>query len=53
MTIKIIPIRKEPKLIIITYFDNIQYQYHLNDLSTKNKVCDIGCWIIKPKKDEK
>ena len=47
--IKVIPIRKKPIHIIITYFDKIQYQYWLNDLNTKNKNCDIGCWNVKYK----
>lgn len=49
--IKIIPIRKNPTIILITKFnnENTYYQYHLTDLSTKNKNCDIGCWRIKYK----
>jgi hypothetical protein len=47
--IKIVPIHKEPSFIIITFLDNIIYQYHLEDLSAKNKEVDIGCWRIKYK----
>lgn len=47
--INIIPIRKKPLFIIITFFEIKQYQYWLNDLSTKNKQCDIGVWNIKYK----
>lgn len=48
---KIIKIRKNPTIILITKFhnENTYYQYHLTDLSTKNKICDIGCWRIKYK----
>jgi len=46
---RVIRIRKNPTIIIITVFENIYHQYHLNDLSTKNKNCDIGCWRIKYK----
>ena len=48
--ITIVPIRKNPLIIIITIFENRYYHYHLNDLSTKNKQCDIGVWKIKYKK---
>jgi len=47
--IKQIKIRKKPYLIIITKFGNDYYHYHLNDLSTRNKFCDIGAWYIKYK----
>lgn len=47
---KVIPIRSQPTFIIVTVFETIYYQYHLTDLSTKNKICDIGCWHIKYKK---
>jgi len=47
--IKQIKVRENPTLIIITKFENGYYHYHLNDLSTKNKQCDVGCWHIKYK----
>jgi len=47
---KIIPIRKNFSLIIVTKFDDEYYHYYLNDLSTKNKQCGIGVWKIKLKK---
>lgn len=49
--IKIIPIRKNPTIILITKFSNedVYYHYHLLDLICKNKHCDIGCWNIKYK----
>lgn len=47
--IKIVPIQKKPLFIVITVFQEGNYQYHLNDLSTINKYCDVGCWHIKYK----
>lgn len=47
--INIIPIRNKPIIIIVTKFYDNYYHYHLNDLTTKNKHCDIGCWKIKYK----
>lgn len=44
-----IPIRPKPLLIVITYFENNQYQYWLNDRSTINKRVDVGVWNIKYK----
>ena len=47
--ITIVPIRKNPLVIIITVFKDGYYHYYLNDLSTKNKYCDIGVWRVKYK----
>ena len=47
--IKAIPIREEPLFIVVTVFDKDYYHYHLNDLSSVNKNCDIGVWKIKYK----
>lgn len=44
--ISIIPIREKPKFIVITRFGNDYFHYHLNDLTTTNKYCDIGFWRI-------
>lgn len=44
-----IPISNKPSVITITVFKNDYYQYWLNNLNTKNKNCDIGCWRIKYK----
>lgn len=50
--IKIIPIRKNPTIILITKFDNedAYYHYHLYHLIKINKNCNIGCWRVKYKK---
>lgn len=46
----IIPISKTPLFLIITAFGEDYIQYNLDDLSTKNTICDIGVWNIKYKK---
>ncbi len=57
MEVKVIPIKQNPKFIIVSKFEkgivntwDVYYHYHLNDLSTKNKYSDVGCWHIKYKK---
>ena len=50
MKITNIPIVKKPNFIVVTTHDGISYvYYHLDDLSTLNKNCDIGFWHIKYK----
>lgn len=49
MTIKVVPIKKNAKFIVITKFGDHYLHYHLDDLSTVNKYSDIGVWNIKYK----
>jgi hypothetical protein len=48
--IKIVRISENPKFIIVSQFVDIHFHYHMADLSTRNKMCDIGFWRIKPLK---
>ena len=56
VTVKVIPVIKKPKFIVVSKFTKvinqvweIYYHYHLNDLSTFNGSCDLGVWRIKYK----
>lgn len=49
MVIKIVPISKTPKFIIVTKLWNAYFHYHMDDLSTINKLSDVGVWKIKLK----
>jgi len=48
----IIPIRKNPKFIIVSIYNDKYIHFHVNDLNTKNVLTDKGCWIIKYKNNE-
>jgi len=47
--INIVRVSKKPFYIIISKFEDNYFQYHLDNLKTKNKHCDVGCWNIKYK----
>jgi len=47
MNPKIIPISKKPSIIIVSIYNEKYIHFHLDNLSTKCKRNDIGCWIIK------
>jgi hypothetical protein len=49
MTVKQIRISKKPNFIIVTNSQTTVYNYHLDNLKTKNKQCDSGAWKIKYK----
>jgi len=45
----VIRISKKPIFIIVTFFKDNYIHYHLDNLKTKNRYCDIGVWNIKYK----
>ena len=49
---KNIKIVNEPKYIIVSKFESGYVHYHMNNLNTVNKHCDIGVWRVKQKKSD-
>ena len=48
MKTKVIPIRKNPKFILVTIHGGKYFHYWVNEF-IKNKYTDIGCFRIKYK----
>jgi hypothetical protein len=49
MKTKVIPIRKNPTIIIVSIYNDNYIHFHLDNSSTKCKRTDIGCWHVKYK----